>query len=172
MTKLSKGDIRLTVARYVVFHSEDLKGCLAEAGNFLIGGESTSEFEVAPLNLKRGWAVDILADRMEGRGSFAWYVSASPHQATNPNIFKLTRTHLGIGGLLDKVNLLGLEMSETEEGLLLRVPVVEEKEYMTPLRRYSEFKKYAEEHDLTWNLHGTQGNQLEVMMRVDSLFYK
>lgn len=163
------------VARYVVLseNTNNLSGLIKGEHHFLIGGESASEETYEPYRLRHGWAVDILAERMEKENAFAWFVDGSPDQANNPNIFRLVPFNKnGLKALpyysreLDFDDLLGMEFSETEKGLFIAVPKTKKRGYIDTLRTESGFKTYAEQVDLKdGRLH-----QKAVLSRIEKLF--
>ncbi|MBI2044282.1 hypothetical protein HYT24_02880 [Candidatus Pacearchaeota archaeon] len=180
MANLSEKEIILTAARYVVLskNNKNLAGLMAGEHHFLIGGESSDETSrYKPWLLRRGWAIDILADRMEGGEAFALYIGGSPNQATNPNIFKLVpfnRQGLTVlpsyNRTIDTDALSKMDFSETETetgtGLVIKVPSIQQRSYMDLLRTSEGFRRYSEYVDLT----DSRLHQKAVMSRIERLF--
>ncbi|MBS3086549.1 hypothetical protein J4422_02505 [Candidatus Pacearchaeota archaeon] len=62
---LSQDEIRLTVAKYSIHYSDDLRGMLKKPHIFLIGGERTGDCAIGDYKIKHGYALDIIADKLE-----------------------------------------------------------------------------------------------------------
>ena len=80
---MEERDTTLTIARYVIHNSDVLGGLLREENYFLVGGKGISERSYSPFQFFKGFAVDILADRIENHGFFGWHIPENPDYATN-----------------------------------------------------------------------------------------
>jgi len=133
----------LTVARYVVDNPKTLKGMLSAPHFFHVGGMSISETRYEDSSLARGYAVDILADLIQKNKFFGWYIPENPDQATNggnAGIFPLKKG----SNLSFKLS----DFEETENGLLVKIPLVKPRKYLDILKNPEDFKKYSEVVDL------------------------
>lgn len=162
---MDKRDITFTIAKYVVNNAETLKGKLSRANYFNFGG-STLDSEVSKVRLYRGYAVDILAEAIEKRNFFGSWIPDSPDQACNCNNAKLTPFNkLGCNLVLD-----GLDFQETEEGLLIKVPLTPAKSYTIGLKNPDNFKRYSEIADLRSGFGKHQKTEAEIIKSIDMLF--
>ena len=137
---LSQNDIRLSVARYAIYYSDDLRGMLKAEHCFLVGGEKLRKDVIANYNLRRGYALDIIADKLEreeyGREDREGKVLIKlPEQVESEKIFRIFHisripNEILRHSLAEKINLeslLGIGLTETKSGLLIKIPKVEKK---------------------------------------------
>jgi|SRR3989344_804092 len=146
---MDKKDIILTVARYFVANSKDLRGALVGERYFNLAGVSNGESSHDDYKVYRGFAIDILAKAIEDHKFFGDYVPEEAVQADNRNNADLLPLRKTKGGILVRAK----DFEEIQGGLLVKFPIVGQKDYMNVLRTAKDFLVYAGMVDLNnyWN---------------------
>ena len=163
---MDKQEVILTVARYVVDDTKTLRGMLGAEHVFQIGGCSTGESSCSGYEIFRGYGVDILAESIENKNFFGWYIPDEPEQACNSGNAKLVPLRPTKEGTDIRVR----EFIETEGGLLVKVPLVRAKPHLNCLKTPEEFKKYSELVDLTSQFGKHKKTPKEIKRAIDILF--
>ena len=66
--------ITQTITHYLAKNFENLKGAMPDENYFLVRGASTSERTYAEPRIAIGTAVDVLAETIENKQFFGWYI--------------------------------------------------------------------------------------------------
>ncbi len=163
---MNQQGIIMTVAKYLVSNSHNLKGMLRGEHYFNIGGASL-ESSCKPYTTAHGHAVDILAESMDKGDFFGEYIPSKPEQAdnrSNAKLIPLKRTKEGI-------EILVKEFVETDKGLLVIIPRTEARPYLAVLKDVNEFRKYSNLVDLSSSFGKViTGNK--ILTAIDDLFAK
>jgi len=163
---MDQKNIMLTIARYLVFNDKTLKGRLVKPGYFNIGGKLISESGHDGFETFYGHVVDIVAQAIENGKFFGWYISDKPDQATNSGNSRLVPLHPSRKG----TEILVKDFEETDQGLLVKFPLVSPREYLSKLKTREGFRGYAEVVDLTSKTRQGPQNDLAVCHAIDNLF--
>ncbi|MBS3071635.1 hypothetical protein J4408_01455 [Candidatus Pacearchaeota archaeon] len=161
---MEQRDIKLTVARYVVANSVALKGMLTKPHYFNFGGKSLDETSCGGYKTFKGYVVDILAERIEERDFFGWCIPDSPNQAGNCGnsklipLTKLQYTSIVVGN--------SGKITEKQDGLLIVIPPIKQRNYLEDLKNKRDFRKYSESVDLGSNF----GEKVDVFKGIERLF--
>ena len=155
---MRKNEITLGIARYVVDNVKTLKGMLRKEHYFNISGDNG-------FGTYKGFAVDVLAEAINNGLFFGKYIPASADQTCNCNNAKFIPINYSKSALV-----FAKGFTETAEGLLVKVPVAEPKEYTKILKNSEDFKKYSELVDLRSGFGERQKSPTQIKKFIDSLF--
>jgi hypothetical protein len=134
---MKPADINQTITHYLAKNYENLHGVMPAERYFLVRGTTTGEFSIADSRIALGTAVDILADTIEKKQFFGWYIPESVDQATNCN-------NAGIVPLKDGDNVFGsFNVKLLANGLFIATERIEPKKYLDILRTPEGFKQSA-----------------------------
>ncbi len=130
--------ITQTITHYLAKNFEGLKGAMPNENYFLIEGASTSERTYADPRITIGTAVDILAETIEKKQFFGWWIRKEVSQANNSGNakLKLLRTGDSIHGKF--------EIKLLENGLFVAAERADKRDYLDVLRTPKGFKQAAE----------------------------
>ncbi len=155
---MRKKEITLGVARYVIDNVKTLKGMLRKEHYFNISGDEG-------FRTYKGFAVDVLAEVINNGLFFGEYIPASANQTCNCNNAKFVPINYSKSALVFAEG-----FTETAEGLLVKVPVIEPKEYTKILKSPENFKKYLKLVDLRSGFGERQKSSTQIKKSIDSLF--
>lgn len=139
---MKPGAITQTVALHLLKNAkpkEFLEGCLGKPGYF----ETATGKERRTYETVYGRAEDILADMIERKRFFGEYVPESSSQADNCNNGFIRR--LSFDGIEGKVTISGwfIGVAGKPGSLIVELPQISEKDYLTLLRTPEQFVAYA-----------------------------
>lgn len=138
---MKESEITQTIIYYLAKNSKDLKGIMPKENYFLVSPGTTDEYGSRPQNtIYRGVAVDILADLIDRKSFFGWYISDDPGRGGNNSNAEMKRIKEGdeIRGVY--------KVKFTDGGLKLWIPAkeVKKKDYLNILRTPKGFKQSAQ----------------------------
>jgi len=135
---MKRADITQTIIHYLSKNFETLQGTMPSEKYFLIRGASIDQYSRADPKIAIGTAIDVLADVIEKKQFFGWYVPKSVDQSTDSTNAVLVPLNDGdkISGQF-QVNLL-------ENGLFIAIERVNPKKYLDILRTPEGFKQSAD----------------------------
>ena len=135
---MENAKITQTIVHYLAKNHEDLEGAMASERFFMVVGKSIGDARADP-RIKKGYAIDVLADMIEKGDYFGEWVPNEVEQATNCNNARLVMMRPG-GKLIGK-----FEVNFDASGNLYVVPqVVAPKDYLNIIRTDHGFKQSAE----------------------------
>ena len=133
---MKPADITQTIIHYLAKNFKNLPDTMPNDRYFLVRG-TISEYSRADSRFAIGTAVDVLADVIEKKQFFGWYVPESVDQATNCN-------NTGIVPLNDGDKVSGqFQVKLLENGLFVAAERIEPKKYLDILRTPEGFKQSA-----------------------------
>jgi hypothetical protein len=130
--------ITQTITHYLAKNFESLEGAMPNENYFLIRGASTDEHSYDEPRIAIGTAIDILADTIEKRKFFGYFISeeVSSADASGNAGLQLLRTGDDIHGKF--------EIKLLENGLFVAAERIDKKDYLNVLRTSEGFKQAAE----------------------------
>lgn len=140
--------ITQTITHYLAKNFENLNGAMPNENYFLVRGASTSEIANAEPRITIGTAIDVLAETIENKQFFGWYIPEEVSYATSSGnaSLQLLRTGDQIHG--------NFEIKLLENGLFVSAEKVERRSYLDVLRTKEGFKQAAELLGIEDNLEG------------------
>lgn len=139
---MNKQNILKTVVNYCLCNNKDLEGALNGEQFLKISGASISERGYDEESTVYGYSIDILANLIEKRKFFGWYISENPDQASNSSNAKIIPLNkfrknkiVEVKGEVHKVGRKGL--------IEMGFPVIKQIKYMDPLRTKEDFLRSA-----------------------------
>ena len=129
-----------TIIRYMAKHAKNLENCMPGEKHYIASGASTSDIGGNKPYAVYGTLVDVIADAIEKKEFFGWYISAAVSQADNPNNAKFIRITPGFEGALPKGQVTGFY----GPAVLIELETVKEAPYAKVLQTKKGFVNTAQ----------------------------